>query len=87
MALRSQAPSFLPFAAALVAWIIVSRAWKLLAGAAASLALSSALASLLYPHAWLDYERLLRSPTVENDLIPCTACALRKSVGRTRLAP
>ncbi|MGB0063098.1 MAG: glycosyltransferase family 87 protein [Terracidiphilus sp.] len=69
---------FLPFAAALVAWIIVSRAWKLLAGAAASLALSSALASLLYPHAWLDYERLLRSPTVENDLIPCLACALRQ---------
>ncbi len=46
---------FLPFVAALAAWIVFSRAWKVLAGAAAALALSSALASLIDPHAWLDY--------------------------------
>jgi hypothetical protein len=69
---------FLPFAAALAAWIVVSRAWRLLAGAAAALVFSSGLASLLYPHAWLDYERLMRSPAVENDLIPCLAYTLRQ---------
>jgi hypothetical protein len=69
---------FLPFAAALAAWIVVSRAWRLLAGAAASLALSSALASLLCPHVWPDYERLMRSPAVEGDFIPCLAWAFRQ---------
>ena len=68
---------FLPFAAALAAWIVFSRAWKLAAGAAAALALSSAVASLIDPHAWLDYTRLMRSPAVENEFIPCLASVLR----------
>ena len=69
---------FLPFAAALAAWIVFSRAWKLLAGAAAALALSSAAASLIDPNAWLDYTRLMRSPAVENEFIPCLSSAIRQ---------
>jgi hypothetical protein len=69
---------FLPFAAALAVWIIFSRAWKLLSGAAAALALSSALAYLIDPHAWLDYSHLMRSPAVENEFIPCLSSALRQ---------
>jgi hypothetical protein len=73
---------FLPFAAALAAWVLVSpvfsRAWKVPAGAAAALALSSAVASLIDPHAWLDYIRLMRSPAVENEFIPCLSSALRQ---------
>ena len=68
---------FLPFAAALVAWIVVSRAFKLLAGAAAAIALSSVAAFLIDPTAWRDYMRLMRSPTVENEFIPCLAGAMR----------
>jgi hypothetical protein len=67
----------LPFAAALVAWIIVSRAYRLLAGAISALALSSAAAFLIDPTAWRDYIRLMRSPAVENEFIPCLADALR----------
>ena len=69
---------FLPFVAALAVWIVFSRAWKLAAGAAAALALSSAVASLIDPHAWLDYARLMRSPAVENEFIPCLSSALRQ---------
>jgi hypothetical protein len=69
---------FLPLAAALAAWIVVTHAWKLLAGAAASLALSSAIASLIDPSAWRDYTRLMRSPSVENEFIPCLASAIRQ---------
>ena len=69
---------FLPFAAALAAWILFSRAWKLAAGAAAALALSSAVASLIDPHAWSDYTRLMHSPAVENEFIPCLASAIRQ---------
>ncbi len=71
---------FLPFVAALAAWIIFSRAWKVLAGAVAALALSSAIATLIDPHAWLDYTALMRSPAVENEFIPCLASAIRQWV-------
>ncbi len=69
---------FLPFVAALAAWIVVARAWKLLAGAAASLAISSAAASLIDPRVWIDYTHLLRSPTVADEFIPCLTRALRQ---------
>ena len=68
---------FLPFAAALLAWIVVSRSYKLLAGATAAVALTSAVAFLIDPSAWADYARLMRSPSVTNDFIPCIACAIR----------
>jgi hypothetical protein len=68
---------FLPFAAALAAWIVVSRSYRLLAGFVAALALSSAVAFAIDPSAWQDYGRLMRSPAVDNEFIPCLADALR----------
>lgn len=68
---------FLPFVAALVLWIIVSRSYRLLAGAIAAFALSSALAFFIDPRAWTGYIHMMRSPSVENDFIPCLADALR----------
>jgi hypothetical protein len=71
---------FLPFVAVLAAWIVFSRAWRVLAGAGAVLALSSAIASLIDPRAWLDYTALMRSPAVANEFIPCLASAIRQWV-------
>lgn len=68
---------FLPFAVALAAWIVLSRSYKLLAGAAAALAVSSAAASVIDPGAWSAYIRMMRSPAVENDYIPCLADTVR----------
>ena len=68
---------FLPFAAVLAAWIVLTRAWKLLAGFAVALAFTSALATFIDPSSWTDYARLMRSPSVENQFIPCLAGALR----------
>ncbi len=68
---------FLPFGAALAAWMACTRAWKVLGGAAAALAASSALALVIDPHAWGDYVSMMRSPLVENEFIPCLPAALR----------
>ena len=68
---------FLPFAAALALWIVVSRSYKVLAGAAAAIALSSAAAFFLDSSAWTEYTRMMRSPVVENEFIPCLADAMR----------
>jgi len=67
----------LPFAAVLALWIVLTRAWKLLAGFASALAFTSVLATFIDPSAWHDYFRLMRSPSVENQFIPCLAGALR----------
>jgi hypothetical protein len=67
----------LPFAAVLAVWIVLTRAWKLLAGFIVALAFASALATLIDPSAWSDYARLMHSPSVENQFIPCLAGALR----------
>ena len=68
---------FLPFMVALAAWMVMTRSYKLLAGAVAALALTSAIATLLDPRAWHDYVELIRSPAVENEFIPCLPDALR----------
>jgi hypothetical protein len=68
---------FLPFAAVLALWILLTRAYKLLAGFAFALALTSAIAFLIDPSAWPDYIRLMRSPSVENQFIPCLADVFR----------
>ncbi len=68
---------FLPFAVVLIVWIVFTRAWRILAGGAAALAISSAIALAIAPRAWADYAAMLRSPLVENEFIPCLADALR----------
>lgn len=68
---------FLPFGAALLAWIVFTRAWKVMAGAVLAVIATSALAFLLAPHAWIDYLHLMRSPAVESEFVPCLADALR----------
>jgi Glycosyltransferase family 87 len=68
---------FLPFAAVLAVWIVLSRSYKLLAGFAVALAFTTAIAFLIDPTAWPDYAHLMRSPSVENQFIPCLSGALR----------
>lgn len=68
---------FLPFAAALGLWILVSRSYKVLAGAAASIAVTSLAASLIDPSAWPDYMRMMRAPNIEQEFVPCLSDAIR----------
>jgi len=68
---------FLPFGVALLSWIVLTRSYRLLAGSAAALAVTSAASYLVDPSAWPSYIRLMRSPAVENDFIPCLSFMLR----------
>jgi Glycosyltransferase family 87 len=68
---------FLPFATALFIWMLYQKAWRIAAGTLSALAISSAAACLIAPHAWADYLAMMRSPYVENDAIPCLAYLLR----------
>jgi hypothetical protein len=68
---------FLPFAVVLLAWILTSRSWRVLAGAAAALAASCAATCCIDPAAWTHYLEMMRAPAIEKEFIPCLSDALR----------
>lgn len=74
---------FLPFGAVLLAWIVVSKSYKILAGATLALAASCVLALGIDPAAWTDYLQMMRAPSVEKEFIPCLSVALRLGLSPT----
>jgi hypothetical protein len=68
---------FLPFGVVLLAWVIVSRSYKLLAGAGVAIAASCAVAYCFDPVAWNQYLGMLRTSGIEHDTIPCVSFLLR----------
>ena len=68
---------FVPFGVVLLVWIVVSRSYKILAGAAVALAASCAIAYLLDPTAWTDYAHMMRTAGLEKEYIPCLIVVLR----------
>ncbi|MFZ1083813.1 MAG: glycosyltransferase 87 family protein [Terracidiphilus sp.] len=68
---------FLPFGVVLLAWIAVSRACKLAAGAMAAIAASCALTYLMAPHAWTQYAQMAHASGIESEQVPCLSSQLR----------
>jgi Glycosyltransferase family 87 len=68
---------FLPFAVVLLAWIVLHRSYRLLAGTTAALAASSAVAYYIDPSAWPHYLQMMRAPEIDKQFIPCLSDALR----------
>jgi Glycosyltransferase family 87 len=73
---------FLPFGVVLVAWVLVSRSYKLLAGAAVAMAASCAITFAIDPLAWTQYLQMAHSSGIEREYIPCLSYLLRN-----RLSP
>ncbi len=67
----------LPFFAALLVWIIVSRSYKILAGMTLAMAVSTALAWWIDPQAWAGYITLMRSHRVQFEFVPTLSDAIR----------
>jgi hypothetical protein len=71
---------FLPFAAVLILWIIVSRSYAVLAGAVLALGATSIAVSFLDPHAWSQYSQMMHTAGLEREFIPCLSIALRFAI-------
>jgi hypothetical protein len=67
----------LPFAVVLITWIVVSRSYRIMAGAVVAMAVSCALALWIDPSAFTGYLRLMRSPSVVQEFVPCLSDAMR----------
>lgn len=72
----------LPVAVVLLAWIVVTRGYQILAGGAAAFLLSVLVTMWVDPQAWSQYTRMLGYSGVESDPIPSLSVLLR-----THIAP
>ena len=72
---------FLPFGLVLLVWIILNKAYRIVAGLAVAVAVSCGLAWLIDPSAWRDYSTMMRTAGVATDYIPCffPACQTQPS--------
>ena len=61
----------------LLAWILISRSYRILAGAALALALSCAATTCIDPAAWSQYAQMMRTVGIEREFIPCLSIVLR----------
>lgn len=68
---------FLLFGIVLLAWILASKSYRILAGAAAAMAASCAALYSIDSTAWGDYARMMRMAGIESGHIPCLSVAMR----------
>lgn len=68
---------FLVFGVVLLAWIVISKSYKILAGAAAAMAASCAAVYCIDPAAWSQYAQMMRTYGIENEPVPCLSILLR----------
>jgi hypothetical protein len=68
---------FLPFGIVLLAWVAISKSYKIFVGAATALAASCAVTYVIAPTAWMDYSRMMHGSKIANELIPCPSVYLR----------
>ncbi|MGA8107984.1 MAG: glycosyltransferase family 87 protein [Acidobacteriaceae bacterium] len=68
---------FVPFGLVLLAWIVVRRRWRVLAGAVTALAASCAVTALIDPAAFHQYLYWAAHSGISNEYIPCLSVELR----------
>jgi hypothetical protein len=68
---------FLAFGVVLLAWVVVSRCYKVVLGAAVAMGASCLTAWWIDPTAWRDYGRMMRTYGIEREFIPCWSVVLR----------
>jgi hypothetical protein len=68
---------FLPFALVLLVWVVLTGCYRILLGAVAALAASSAVSWMIDPTAWADYSHMMRTYGIEREFIPCWSVVLR----------
>jgi hypothetical protein len=76
---------FLPFAAVLLLWVVVTRSYRVVVGAVLALATSSFVALRADPSAWVQYTQMMRTIGIEREFIPCISIALRFAINRNAI--
>jgi Glycosyltransferase family 87 len=71
---------FLPFGVVLLVWLVVSRNYRIIAGAATAMAAGALLTTLIDPTAWRDYAHYMRTSVVTHEFTACLGDVIRDSI-------
>jgi hypothetical protein len=69
---------FVLFGVVLLVWILFTRSYRILAGVAFAMIASSAVATIINPHVWLQYRRMMAEQRIDRLELPCPSIALRQ---------
>lgn len=69
---------FLVIGVILLAWVLVSKSYRVIAGAAFALAASCLITYLIDPAAWAQYTVMMRGSGINQETIPCLSIVLRR---------
>jgi hypothetical protein len=69
---------FLAFGLVLLIWIVFTRSYRIVAGAAIALVVSSAVATALDPGVWSQYRHMVGTVRADRTLLPCLGVVLRQ---------
>ena len=71
---------FLPFGAVLLLWVISRRSYRVLAGSAAALGVSTVVALLLDHQVWRHYSQMMLAARIDRLPIPCLSIMLMRHI-------
>ena len=74
---------FLPFGCVLLIWVVLSRSYKVVAGATTMIVASAWVTSMIDPAAWTQYSQMVHTSGIEVDYIPCLSFLLRNWISPT----
>jgi hypothetical protein len=70
----------LPFGVLLLVWMVTSRSYRIMAGAATAMAAGAALTTVVDPSAWRDYVHYMRTSVITHEFTPYLGDVLRDSI-------
>ena len=68
---------FLPFGVVMMVWIVVTKSYRIVLGAALAIAASFAIAYRIDPIAWSQYAQMVHTSGIQWEFIPCLSVLLR----------
>ena len=77
---------FLVIGVVMLAWVLVSKSYKVIAGAASAIVVSTIISSIIDPAGWPQYVAMLRNSGINEEVIPCVSIVLRRWINPNLLA-
>ena len=69
---------FLVIGVVMLAWVVISKSYRVILGAVSAMAASCLIAWIIAPAAWGQYTAMMRTSGVNNETIPCLSIVLRR---------
>jgi Glycosyltransferase family 87 len=71
---------FLPFGVVLLVWLVISRSYRIIAGAVTAMVAGAVLTTLIDPTAWRDYAHYMRTSVITHEFTACLGDVIRDSI-------